>query len=118
MAKKPKLEASEVPQAAPEAEPVSLTEVPEVPPGNPLTWTVEQWLAASNVPVDKISGELARLAEQSGAAGLPWQLIQNVWTANTTNTQREEGVRYILQGIVSLVQTGEGPVGHAGAEMA
>ena len=117
-AKKPRIESEPVVETAPEPEPMVAGDVPEPPPGNPLTWTVEQWLSASNVPVDKISGELARLAQQNGAAGIPWMAVKNIWEANTSPAQREEGVRYILTGIVSLVTTGEGPSGHAGAELA
>lgn len=91
---------------------------PSIPPGNPLTWTVEQWLAATGVPVDKIGEELARLASQSGPAGIAWLALKNIWEANTSPAQREAGVRFILQGLAELAVTGKGPTGHAGAELA
>lgn len=91
---------------------------PTIPPGNPLTWTVEQWLAATGVPVDKIGEELARLAAQSGPAGIAWLALKNIWEANTSPAQQEAGVRFILQGLSELAMRGEGPTGHAGAELA
>ena len=91
---------------------------PTIPPGNPLTWTVEQWLAATGVPVDKIGEELARLAAQSGPAGIAWLARKNIWEANTSPAQQEAGVRFILQGLSELAMRGEGPTGHAGAELA
>ena len=91
---------------------------PDVPLGNPLSWTVEQWLAATGVPLDKIGAELARLSAQSGPVGIAWLTLKNVWEAHTSPAQREEGIRLILQGLVQLAATQEGPTGHAGAELA
>lgn len=118
MAKKPKLTTEGVAEPGDEAVAEVSASEPELPPGNPLTWTVEQWLIAQGVPVSKMSDELARLAAQNGVAGLPWQALLNIWMANTSPSQLEAGTRFILDGLVALAVSGHGPSGHAGAELA
>lgn len=90
----------------------------EVPPGNPLEWPIADWLAASQIPVDAITAALAEAAARHGAAGIPLKVLQRIWMEHTSTAQRERAILSVLVGLVAVVQTGKGPVGHAGVEMA
>lgn len=90
----------------------------EVPEGNPLEWTVGDWLAASQIPVDAIADALAAAAARHGAAGIPFKVLERIWLEHTNPAVREQAMLRVLIGLVNVVQTGRGPVGHAGAELA
>jgi hypothetical protein len=91
---------------------------PTVPAGDPLGWTVEQWLTAAGVPLDKVREELAKQAESRGAVGIPAKLALNIWNQHATSAKLAEAGLLVVQGLVKLSTEGKGPHGHAGAELA
>lgn len=102
---------------APEAA-MTTGEPPALPEGDPLGWTLEQWLTAMGVAPDKIREELAKQAESRGAVGIPAKLALNIWNQHVTAAKLAEGATLVVAGLVKLAADGKGPHGHAGAELA
>lgn len=90
----------------------------EVPPGDPLTWNLADLLAGTGVAVDALQAAIGEAAARHGHAGIPLKVLQRIWLEHTTRAQVEQAILTMLVGLASLVRTGRGPVGHAGAEMA
>jgi hypothetical protein len=119
MSKRPKAEAVAAPVAEPVAgdAPVSIAP-PDIPAGNPIDWTVEQWLAANGVAMDKLRADLAAAAARNGIAGITAGAALSIWNAHVGPAQLASAFAQVAVGLASTVQKGRGPSGHAGAELA
>lgn len=93
-------------------------DLPELPPGDPLGWTVEQLVTVSGMPIEKLLATLRTAAEHSGAAGISLKVIERMWLENTSPEQRALVFRLIGTGLARTVLAGRGPHGHAGVELA
>lgn len=90
----------------------------EVPPGDPLTWNLADWLAGTGIAVDKMQAAIGEAAARHGHAGIPLKVLQRIWLEHTNPAQVEQAILTVLVGLANVVRTGKGPHGHAGAELA
>ena len=93
-------------------------EAPLLPEGDPLKWTVEEWLRAGGVPIEKVREELDKQAESRGAIGIPAKLALNIWNTHATPARLAEASLLLVSGLVQISTTGQGPHGHSGVELA
>ena len=93
-------------------------DVPPIPPGDPLTWNLADWLAGTGIAVDKLTEAIGAAAERHGTAGIPLKVLQRIWLEHTNPAQVQSAITAVLVGIAMTVQKGRGPHGHAGVELA